>query len=201
MATKSLGPQASTDDHLIKTRVLRGVYAQCKLAEWTRTSGTSTTAATLAVNTFYGSVILPGRNCTIDQVAVNVVVAGGSSTLRMGLYSLTYAANGTPSVSLLADAGTVASTTTGVKTVTLGAAQAIKMGQPVLFGVVFQGTTTPQIHFVRDGRAIPAATAATGCGNFGLAYQATGVSGALPSTPTLVVNQSSVPVLAFHCSV
>lgn len=201
MAHKSMGTGASGDTDLLRTVVLRSGYAQCKLSEWTRTCGIGTTAATLATNTFYGSVVLPGRDCTIDQVACNVVVAGASSTLRMGLYSLTYAADGTTSVSLLADAGTVSSTTTGVKTVTLGAAQAVKMGQPVLFGVVFQGTTSPQIHFVRDGRAISASTAATGAGNFGLAYQATGVTGALPSTPSLVVNQSSVPVLAFHCSV
>lgn len=207
MATKHVGAAASNDADLITKKVTRGWLSQCKNGEWTRSPGISPTAVDMVDDMMYGTLIVPARDCTVDQMGVNVINAGsngGDDLFRLGIYTISFDSSGTMSASLLSDAGTVAYATTGVKTVTLGSTKDLKYGVPYMLVVCSQGApvTNPDISFVQSSHMgmsnSSSSTALSATGQYG--WQVASTTGALPSSPTFVTAVSSLPVIAIHCS-
>lgn len=206
MAKKDLGIAPSGDLDLIDKKVTRGAWAQSKLSEYTRTPGVNPVTADLLDNIMYGTLVVPSRDCTVDTLSISVITAGtGGGAIRLGIYTITFAADGTMNASLLSDAGTVTQTPIAVKTATLGSAVALKYGTPYMFVVVSQGVTTinPQISFLDNHHfGLSYATSATALSvTTSHGWQVASTTGALPSTPTFVTAVSSLPLLAYHCSV
>ncbi len=92
----------------------------------------------LAANTLYGSPFLAARDITVDRILLNVTTAAAGKSIRMGIYK----ADGTNLYpgSLLLDAGTVATDTTGVKLITIN--QALTKG---LYFLAHVSDGTPSI--------------------------------------------------------
>lgn len=205
MATKDVGTQPSHDDHLINKQVTRAIYSQCKNGEWTTGPTCGQTAASFVSGDMYCTLFVPARDCSVDQIGVNVTSSGFSSNLRLGIYELTIASDGGMTTSLIVNGGTVSSGTTGVKTVSFTAVN-LKYGKHYLVGVVWTGGgSTPQIRFVAGPLGLgsisdPTTTVALDA-SFGEAYWLTGVgTGALPSNPSVNVSAGLGPLIAIHCS-
>lgn len=206
MAKQDLGIAPATDDDLLDMRTTRGYLATSKLSEYTRTPGVTPVTADLLDNIMYGTLVVPARNCTVDTLHINVITAGtGGGAIRLGIYTITFAADGTMSAALLVDAGTVTQTPIAVKTATIGSPVALLYGTPYMFVVVSQGTSTinPQISFVDNVHlGLSYATSATALSvTTSHGWQVASTTGALPSTPTFVTAVSSLPIMAYHCSV
>jgi len=204
MARQGLGVNASGDTDLIGVRALKGVYSQCKNGEWTSSSQANSTAATFVSGNFYGSIFIPARDCSVDQIGVNVTTSGASASLRLGIYEVIVASDGGMTTSLVVDGGTVSATTTGIKTVSFTAVN-LKYGRVYMVGVVMVAGSTPQIRFTHGPLGLEALSATTSAialaTAFGVAYWCVGVgTGALPSTPTITISSGLGPHIAIHCS-
>lgn len=112
---QATAPEGSTwtgDPYLLKGQGQPGVQASTQF--YASTGGHSSAAAT--DGTVTATPIWLGGGKTFTSMGVSVTVAGATgSVIRLGVYA---DANGTPGARVL-DAGTVASDTTGVKTVTV----------------------------------------------------------------------------------
>lgn len=113
-------------------------------------------------------------NFTANRIGVEVITAAAASTVRLGIYGSN--TDDQPGA-LLLDAGTVDSTTTGVKEVTIS--QALRPGLYWL-GAVNQGGN-PTLRTIGTGSLSPVATTDMTAGAVNC-YYATGVTGALPTT-------------------
>lgn len=129
--------------------------------------------------------IVVGRDCTIDTLSVSCTVNGSAGSLvRLGIR----ADNGGVPGTLLVDAGTVDTSTTGVKTATLGTPLAVTLGTKLHLTATPQGapTTGPTLRTHAQQTAayggIGDASATNVLDTVLTAYQATGTTGALPST-------------------
>ena len=131
-----------------------------------------------------GWVLTPGRSCALGKIGVNVATAGSAgAVVRLAIYELTLGASNTTGV-LLLDAGTVDSTTTGVKSVTIN--QPIEAGKSYLVAAAGQGAaSTAAILSTNAGvdTAIGSSEATQAVTRL-LGYQVSSVTGAAPSTPT-----------------
>jgi hypothetical protein len=89
--------------------------------------------ATVPADRLFALPFFPGRQCTLQAMAVNVTLALVGGNIRMGLY----ASDGTVPTTLVADYGTVTVGVTGVRSIT-GLSTPVR---PVLhfLGVVRQG--------------------------------------------------------------
>lgn len=140
--------------------------------------GVNVSTIGLAVDRVYYGPIKPPTQITIDQVAVEVTAAAAaSSVLRIGLYN---AGLDWQPTSLVQDFGTVASDSTGVKTITLGSPLTLAPGRYV---TAILGNGTPTLRAVRvagsDGVLV-----AVGTGPFAGAWRGPQAYGALPGTGT-----------------
>ena len=123
--------------------------------------------------------------CTMTSISVEVTTGGeASAVLRLGVYSDSEAAHTPLSMDLVADFGTVAAATTGVKTAS--GSQALAPGR-YWVGVVPQvcPTTAPQLRGFFDTlyvEGMPGETVTVSHANGALS--ATGITGALPSSPS-----------------
>lgn len=125
------------------------------------------------------------RSLTLSGLAVEVSTAGeASSTFRFGIY----ADDGTGYPGLLVlDAGTVAADTTGVKTLTIS--QALTPGRYWVGGVTQGAATTPATLRTPANAMVSIGSSTTPATTSSLmAYNQTGVSGALPSPFTTSVS-------------
>ncbi len=120
------------------------------------------------------------RSGTIDVVAVEVSTLGASSTVRLGVYADN--GNGRPGA-LVADYGTVATTSTGVKTIDVNTT--VIPGRTYWFAIASQGGTAATLKtlyanpvgekFIQMGTATPTSLAQVS------QYYQSSVSGALPN--------------------
>lgn len=206
MATRDLGIAPSGDTDMISKSETRGILAQCKNGEYTRTQGVTPTNTLTVDQMMYGTLVVPARDCTVDILGFNLGTVGSTgSVVRMGIYTLSFDSAGTMSATLLVDAGTVATTSgTGVKTVTIGSPVALKYGISYMFVLCSQAapTTKPSIYFAHPTNlGMSAATSAIALSTTGFfGWQRASTSGALPTPATFVTAISSLPVIAFHCS-
>lgn len=136
-------------------------------------------------------LLAPG---TLSQIAFEVTGATASSVVRLGVYGT---GNGTdPIASPLADFGTVASATSGIKS--LGVSLAIKAGEVYYLAFVGQ-VAAPNLRFFTGFNPYVAVgffpTGTTP--GWSVSYTQVGVSGALPTIGALSVDQAPVVGLAF----
>lgn len=160
-------------------------------------SATVTTTTQLATNSIRGSIFTAGLTTNVTSLAVNVTTAGSGSSIRLGIYELNRSAK---SATLVADFGTVASTTTGTKIAT-GTAPVV-LGRMYWVVAVAQGGTAPTVtccnaHLIGAGGIQPA-SAAFSSTVVGLQEWAATASGALPSSLTSVAGSTAaIPVVLF----
>jgi hypothetical protein len=122
--------------------------------------------------------ILPGRNITINQLAINVTVAGGvGSLVRMGIYN---DANDQPST-LLVDAGVMATDTVGLKTIPVSVS--LVGGIRYWLCSTQQGLASPTATYTSFTQATGTVTTTDPTGGFNGALKL-GISGALPNPVT-----------------
>lgn len=132
-------------------------------------------------------LFIPARSCTIDRLAVVVTSGGGTgSVTRLGIraWDASTALPGT----LLVDGGTVASTTTGAKEVTVS--YAVTAGTPYVLVSAPQGGTTPA-YVGYNGVALPFGSSPPNS-NASPCLIAS-AAGAFPSTQTWYESSSSTP--------
>lgn len=151
---------------------------------WTTPPHASSTGLPTNGEMVVSPLYLPRAGSITDLACECVTTPGGTgSVVRMGVYADD--GTGYPGA-LLVDAGTVDTTTTGVKTLTLGTALSLAAGRYWLAGVG-QGAPAPNPTMRLDGTTTPragilAATAAIALQNAIVSYRHTGVTGALPGT-------------------
>lgn len=137
--------------------------------------GTPSTAAT-AINTAVALPYMVPAACLLDRIAVEVTTAAASGTCRLGIYADD---NGTPGA-LLLDAGTVDTSTTGAKEITIS--------KRLDSGLVWLVATNQGA--AATLRAVSGVQAPEGIGAISVAdfatpftgYYRNGVGGALPTT-------------------
>jgi hypothetical protein len=132
---------------------------------------------------FYVPLFLP-ESITMDRIGAECVTAVASSTFRLGLYNSD--ADGLPS-SLVFDAGTIDTSSTGLKTITISQT----VSTPGLYFLAYaqQGGATQAVMRALAGTSgnwSPVAGTTMGGSNHFTSYYQDSVSGAFPSTPTLV---------------
>ena len=132
----------------------------------------------------YIPIIIPAQGATIDRIGVEVTTGGtAGAVVRLGIYEP--GADGLPATKLL-DAGTIDSTSTGFKEITIS--QALTPGLHWLAAVAqtagcsLKGASSAQGGFGIGGLAVSGSQAVTSvaCG-----YYSTGITGALTTSPTV----------------
>jgi hypothetical protein len=127
------------------------------------------------------------RAVTLDRIGGEATVAAAGSTIRYGIYEDD--GDGYPS-RLLLDAGTVDTSTTGVKEITIS--QAVP-GERIWLGAVSQGGA-PTVRALQDNNVwmnAVADSAAVLLGNLLTGYQQSDVTGALPDPFTTTLSARS----------
>jgi hypothetical protein len=114
--------------------------------------------------------------CTADRIGLEVTTGAASSTVRLGIYAED-ATTGLPG-SLLLDAGTIDSTTTGFKELTIS--QALSPGRYWLAAVALVATPTVRVN--SGGNALFPGVSQADLATAPVAASVSSISGALPST-------------------
>jgi hypothetical protein len=167
------------------------------------TGGTFNGAFVPTVGTLYAIPFWVGATATYDRIATNIGTAGSAGAVtRLGIYNV--AASGLPGT-LVLDAGTVDSTTTGDKNITIS--QSLSPG--VYFTVMLTNDAAVRWRAIGSG---PVINPMTWFGNTGpvehvdrfLTFTGYTATSALPSTATTAgqnVQQSGdVPVVALRAA-
>ena len=163
-----LSPLLSSED--------AGAYDVVAAGEYI-TPPTSTNTSTRSNGTLHMTPLTLASAITIDRIAIEVTGAGtAGSVCRLGLYS----DDGGKPGALLVDAGTVDTTTTGVKEVTVS--QVLSAGR-VWLAAVQQGApaTLATVRTTLSSLWIGNSSASNVLGTPGNGLLVTGVTGALPS--------------------
>ena len=159
-------------------------------------------------NRMYGHPVVIMRDCAIKAIACNVTTAGGAgSVVRLGIYKEldrdTESSQNRMMATRVLDAGTVDSSTTGIKTITIEPVVSLTAGVHWLVAVAQVNTDQrPTLRAVTGfNPSIPAggfnATSSTGA--VGLTGNTNTVSGALPASNTnvqLYILAPTVPLVA-----
>ena len=134
---------------------------------------------------------------TIDRIGAEVVSGGVSgTTYRLGVYSSN--SNDEPG-SLLLDAGTIDTSTTGLKQITISLT--LSAGLYYICGANQGSAGTPTMRIMNSGTGNYAPVAATSMQSFYAAtYIQNSVSGALPSTATPVLGAQGSARIQFRAA-
>jgi hypothetical protein len=135
----------------------------------------------------FTSFVAPATT-TIDRIGIDVSSAGTAavSVHRLGIWANSSNVPGT----LLVDAGTVATDSTGFKEITIS--QSVTVGTRYWLGVVQQGAPATRAT-IRVGLVTgPVMVSAVSAGFPTYGIQATGITGALASTPTIAAGAGNV---------
>ena len=151
-------------------------YGRPAAGQYFRSTGNQTAVAATASRLCYLPVEF-GAPLTIDRLGVSITTAGAGSTVRLGIYAS--AANGYPGA-LLLDAGTIDSSTTGLKEITMSLA--VRAGRYWLAAAA-QGGTPPSTRIVTNSKM----SAMSG-------FVTTFTGGAGPTTPTLLVGTNPTQI-------
>lgn len=151
------------------------------------TSSPSDTTASPGANSLQGGAYFyVDAATTFDMIGVEVTTAVASSTVRLGIYSVT---NSLPTT-LVLDAGTVDSSTTGVKQIVIS--QQLTKGSYILVAVQQGGGSSVAFRARYGGYGVPPPqTAIASVNNSG--FTSSSVSGSLPNSPSWSINQSACP--------
>lgn len=147
--------------------------------------GVSVTTYQTAQGVMRLSMLHVGRNCTINEIGVEVTTAGSAGALlRLGIYRINKWVEGT--AELLVDAGTVDASSAGYKSITIG--QYVPVGETLLLAVVAQGAPATLPIVRGTSGTIPAigATAPLTVSQAGIVGSGqNGVTDALPASHTI----------------
>ena len=118
---------------------------------------------------------------TIDRIGAECFTAVASSTFRLGIYNSD--SNGVPS-SLLLDAGTIDTSTTGAKSITIS--QILNPGLYYLAGAQQGGASSATMRAYHNviGNHSPVASTSMSTTNYQTGFNQDSVTGAFPSTYT-----------------
>lgn len=154
----------------------------------------SGTAGTFAANTMYFTPVYVGASTTITKIGVVVDTLEVGKTVRIGIYT---ALNGIPT-SLILDAGTISTTTTGVKNITIS--QAVT-NQVYFFAILSDTAGTAKLTVADNSYAdiceFFQGNDATGTATIGR-YTAAQAFGALPASAPAVTQQTTFPFLIHY---
>ena len=180
----SAGTVAAGDDSRITSKALNG---PALASGWYAGPAGVIDTISMAANVAMYTAFPVERNVTIDRIGLNISAGVASSTVRLGIYGDTGGLPGT----LLVDAGTINSASTGYMEITISTA--ITTGRVWLCAVMQGGASPVTAVAVRFPFAGPAPTSGySGTSGGGLALT-TGPSGALPSTASTPNDIRSTP--------
>ena len=139
-------------------------------------NGASLTTGTYTQNRLYCYPLFVQESITVDRLGVECTTAVASTTWRIGIYNSD--SNGVPSTVLL-DAGTVDTSTTGLKTITVN--QTLSAGLYFIAGVWQGGASSPTMraYSSTSGNWAPIAGTSQQTTNINISYVLDSVSGAL----------------------
>jgi hypothetical protein len=153
-------------------------------------NGSTLTTSNYIQNRLYCYPLFIQETITIDRLNVEVTSNQASTTWRIGIY--TPDSNGVPST-LLLDAGTVATTSTGLKTITVS--QTLTAGLYYIAGVWQGGSTSPTLRAYGNtsGNWAPVVSTNQQTNTILTAYYVDSVSGALANitSTTLIANTNA----------
>lgn len=139
-------------------------------------NGSTLTTSIYVQNRLYCYPLFVSESITIDRLGVECVTAVASTTWRIGIYNSD--SNGVPSTVLL-DAGTVDTSTTGLKTITVN--QTLSAGLYFIAGVWQGGASSPTMRAYSSGAGnwAPVAGTSQPSNTYYVAYTLDSVTGAL----------------------
>jgi hypothetical protein len=137
---------------------------------------TGTTTAAAAVGTAYATPFWIPQDLVLDRISIEVTTLIASGVARLGIYGASSNNLGQPSARIV-DAGTVATTTTGIKEITIN--QSLSVG---LYYLVAVNQTAAATLRMLTGDLAPVNWTTHAGSNLLAAYMQTGVTGALPAT-------------------
>ncbi len=145
-------------------------------------NSTALTTAAFTANVLYAMPLVLDRRTTINAIQINVTTSRASSNIRVGIYS----DNGNLNpVNLIIDAGSQASTTTGIKSYTTGIPVTLDAG---IYWLVCVSNSNPAIRGFAVAGLIPILGLDAGMGvTHGLGYSISFTFAVLPSTFPVVV--------------
>lgn len=153
---------------------------------YTFTSAPSDITVSLGASNINGGAYFNvSATTTFDRIGVEITSAVASSTVRLGIYNVS---NLLPTT-LVLDAGTVDSTTTGVKQITIS--QTLPIGMYLLVAVQQGGGSSVAMRARNGGHGIPPPAAAISNANYTSFLSS--AAGALPSSPTWTLSQAASP--------
>lgn len=157
-------------------------------------NGLAMTTGALTVNRLYAMPFYSPRGGTLDRIGIQVTTLGASGAARLGIYSATSDTNLYPST-LVLDAGTISTATTGMKTLTIS--QALS-ANTLYWLVLVCGTAACTIRSLAVGGVWPifgatnALATASGVGLY-VAFTYAALPATFPASATLL---SAVPIPA-----
>ena len=178
------GTVAAGDDSRITAKALNGPGL---VSGWYAASAGVIDTVSMAANVAMYTAFPVERAVTVDRIGLNISAGVSGSTVRLGIYGDTGGLPGT----LLVDAGTINSASTGYMEISISTA--LTVGRVWLCAVMQGGASPVTAVAVRFPFAGPAPTSGySGTSGGGLALT-TGPSGALPSTASTPNDIRSTP--------
>jgi len=158
-------------------------------------NGATITTSTFTQNRVYCFPLFIQESVTIDRLGVECTTLSASTTWRIGLYNSD--SNGLPTTVLL-DAGTVDTSTTGLKSITVS--QTLAAGLYFIAGVWQGGTVSPTMrtYQVTLGNWSPVASNAQQTTNYATEYHVDGITGSLGTISTVTVGAAGVARTQFR---
>ena len=166
----------------IVTAAQRGHSAPMVTGQYYAPEGSTVATAATGDGSMRGGLLVVGQDTTLTEIGVEVTTAGAGSAYRLGIYRINEAAPGI--ADRLLDAGTVDSTSTGYKSITISLP--VARGDRLLLMGTPQGGTPPTVR--TNAGMVPAfgsATATSVTANPIVGTVQNSVTGALPATHTL----------------
>ena len=141
-------------------------------------TGSTISGSTYTLNRTYLWPLFIQESITIDRIGVEAAGANASTTWRIGIYNSD--SNGVPSTVLL-DAGTVDTSTTGLKTITIS--QTLSAGLYFIAGCWQGGSVSPNMRslLATSGNYSPIASTTQQAANYISQYHMDSITGAFPT--------------------
>jgi hypothetical protein len=153
---------------------------------YTVLSSPSDGAIAFTQNYIFGTYFPVSVTTTFDRIGIEVTAAIASSTVRLGIFRCV---GGVPTTRVL-DAGTIDSSTTGAKEITIS--QSLTPGLYILVACPQGGASSPTLRSRMGGYGIPPPqTSIANQNNTG--FYISGVSGAFASSYSFGITQSACP--------
>ena len=158
-------------------------------------NGSTITTATFSQNRVYCYPLFIQESITIDRLGVECTTASASTTWRIGIYNSD--SNGLPTTVVL-DAGTVDTSTTGLKTITVN--QTLAAGLYFIAGVWQGGSASPTMraYGTSSGNWSPIASTTQQSTSYSNEYHVDGITGSLGTLSSLSISSAGLARTQFR---